>query len=511
LRVYSKLNEVSNRLKDIVFLTRLTLEGELVDITPIRGYDLGEAEDKLSDDAINYVRVQGADFTYHLLIAGSNVIMGAAVRVGARWYLGEEALQQIQALSGDGYIYKISPENYPELAKAFKEALSELKKSVYPGAWINKKIYGISVLEKEDIGHNLFYVVKGRFGERDVIILIPRERTLSGIAYAVGGHPFNDLISSLANDAALRNVNKEDFAHKLREVSAATPRHGLEDMADELYNFHENVLRASALVSLKMPYPSEDYYNSSPPVVVLPGKSFSTLAKIMRKIRGKGANITSEPFKEIATAIAGVLAYAHVLGSWHGWLSPNTVFIITQSNGKQSIQVHGFHVPGSRPDPVNVAEASVDYTDPLMLYPGMRPGPLNDTYSAALIIKEIITGEPPHEVRAVINYVLLKEVYGINVEAISGKKARALMKKYSDVVNAITSLLKEGQDIFYASRVMTELVRKHEGDITAGVRSKRLSDIIERGATLDIGKRIKTGIELYLILRTYLRQARASK
>lgn len=511
MRVYSKLNEVSKKLKDIVFLTKLTLDGELLDIAPVRGQDLGEAVEKLSDDSINYVRVQGADFAYHLLLAGAEVVMGAAARVGARWYLGEEALQQIQTLSGDGYIYKISPDTYPDLANAFKEALSEVKKSTYPGAWINKKIYGITVLAEEDLEHPLFYAMKGKFGERDVILLVPRERTASGVAYAVGGHPFNDLISSLANDVALRNVMREDFTHRLKEVSAATPRSGLDNMLDELYNFHENVLKTSAFMSLKMPYHHEDQYASSPPTIVLPGKSVMTLAKLLRKVRRRGANIVSEPFREIATAVVGVLAYAHILGSWHGWLSPNTVLIIAQSNGKQSIQVHGFHVPGSRPDPMNVAEASIDYADPLILYPGMRPGPLNDTYSAALILREIITGEPPPEVRAVINHVLLKEVHGVDIGAVGGRRAKALMRKYGDVVEAVTSLLKEGEDIFYASRVMAELVSRYESDITSGIRSKRLSDVIDRGATLDIGKRMKNAVEMYLILRAYLRQARATK
>ncbi len=508
MRVYSKINEVSEKLKDIVFLTKLTLDGELVDITPVRGLDLGEVSEKLSDDSINYVRVQGADFTYHLLLAGAEVVMGAAARVGARWYLGEDALQHIQTLAGDGYIYRISPDTSPDLAKAFKDALSEVKKSAYPGAWINKKIYGITVLAEEELGHPLFYAMKGKFGERDVILLVPRERTASGINYAVGGHPFNDLISSITNDVALRNVMREDFAHRLREFSAATPRSGLENILDELYNFHENVLRTTAFMSLRMPYPNEEQYASSPPTIVLPGKSIATLTRLLRKVRGKGASIASEPFKDIATAVVGALAYAHILGSWHGWLSPNTVLIITQNNGKQLIQVHGFHVPGSRPDPTNLAEASLDYADPLILYPGMRPGPLNDTYSAALILREILTGEPPPEVRTVINLVLLKEVHGVDIGAIGGRRAKALMKKYGDIVEAITSLLKEGQDLFYASRVMTELVSKHEGNIASGIRSKRLSDIIDRGATLDIGKRMKNAVEMYLILRAYLRQAR---
>lgn len=511
MRVYSKLNEVSEKLKDIVFLTKLTLDGELVDITPIRGQDLSDVADKLSDDTINYVRVQGPDYTYHLLLAGSEVVIGAAARIGFKWYLGEEALQQIQTMSGDAYIYRISPDTYPDLGKAFKEALSEVKKGAYPGAWINKKVYGITVLAEEDLDHPLFYAMKGKFGDRDVVLLVPRERTASGINYAVGGHPFNDLIASLANDVALRNVMREDFAHRLREVSAAAPRSGLETMLDELYNYHENVLRTSAFMSLKMPYPSEDQYSTSPPTIVLPGKSVTTLAKLLRKVRGKGANIASEPFRDIATAVVGVLAYAHILGSWHGWLSPNTILVITQSNGKQLIQVHGFHVPGSRPDPLNIAEVSVDYTDPLILYPGMRPGPLSDTYSAALIIREIMTGEPPPETRAVINYVLLKEVHGVDISTVGGRRAKALMKKYGDVVDAVTSLLKEGQDIFYASRIMTELVRKHEGDLTSSIRSKRLSDIIERGATLDIGKRMKNAVEMYLILRAYMRQARPSR
>ncbi len=513
MKVYSKLNEVSEKMKDIVFLTRLTLNGELVDIAPVRGLDLGEVVEKLSDDSINYVRVQGADFTYHLLLAGAEVVMGAAAKVGTKWYLGEEALQQIQTLAGDGYIYRIILDTYPDLAKAFKEALSEVKKSAYPGAWINKKIYGITAVAEEELDHPLFYAMKGKLGERDVILLIPRERTASGINYAVSGHPFNDLISSLANDVALRNVMREDFAHRLKEVSTMTSRSGLENMLDELYGFHENVLRTSAFMSLKMPYPLENQYASSPPTIVLPGKSVTTLTKLLRKVRGKGANVASEPFKEVATAVVGVLAYAHILGSWHGWLSPNTVLIITQNNGRQSIQVHGFHVPGSRPDPINLAEASIDYADPLILYPGMRPGPLNDTYSAALVLREIITGEPPPEVRAVINYVLLKEVHGVDINTVGGRRAKALMKKYGDVVEAMMSLLREGQDIFYASRVMMELVSKYEGDITSGIRSKRLSGLIDRGTTLDIGKRMKNAVEMYLIFKAYIRQvqARSSK
>lgn len=509
MRVYSKVSEVSEKLKDIVFLTKLALDGELVDITPVRGLDLGEASEKLSEDSINYVRVQGPDFTYHLLFAGEGALMGASARVGGRWYVGEEALQQVQTLSGDGYIYRISPDAYPDLATAFKEALREVKKSAYPGAWISKKIYGITVFAEEDLGHPLFYAMKGRLGERDVILLIPRERIAGGVAYAVGGHPFNDLVSSLTNDVALRNVTREDFEHSLREVSAATPRQGLGDLIDELYSYHENILRTSALMSLKMPYDAEEQYASSPPTAVLPGKSVTTLSKLLRKVRGKGASITSEPFKEVVTALVGALAYAHILGSWHGWLSPNTVLMITQNNGKHSVQVHGFHVLGSRPDPVNIAEASIDYADPLSLYPGMRPGPMNDTYSAALVLREILTGEPPPEVRSTINYVLLKEVYGIDVAAVGGRRAKALMRKFGDVVDAVVSLLKEGQDVFYASRVMTELVSRYEDGISSGIRSRRLSDIVERGATLDLGKRFRSAVEMYTSLRAYLRQAGA--
>lgn len=509
MRVYSKLKEVSERLKDIVFLTKLTLDGELVDIAKVRGQDLGEAEDKLSDDSIHYIRVQGADFTYHLLLAGAEVLMGAAARIGTRWYLGEEALQQIQTLEGEGYVYRISPDNHPDLAKAFMEALSEVKKSAYPETWINKKIYGITTLSEEKLEHPLFYAMKGRFGNRDVIVLVPRERTVSGISYAVGGQPFNDLISSLANDVALGNVTREDFAHRLKEVSAAAPHSGLENILDELYNFHENVLRISAFMSLNMPYPLEEQYASSPPAIVLPGKSVTTLARFLKKARGKSRSIASEPFKNVVTAVVGALAYAHILGSWHGWLSPNTVLIVKQNN-KELVQVYGFHVPGTRPDPMNVTETSIDYTDPLVLYPGIRPGPLNDTYSAALILREVATGEPPPEVRTVINYVLLKEVHGVDIGVIGGRRAKALMRKHGDVVEAMTSLLKNGQDIFYASRVMTELVSKHEGDITKGIRSKRLSDMIDRGATLDIGRRMKNAVEMYLILRSYLRQARSA-
>lgn len=294
-----------------------------------------------------------------------------------------------------------------ELKNIIEKEVIDAKLNEIPSIWIGRYIYDVYIEQMISDKGAFMYVFLGKDKlNKNYAVKIIRDKTIDNKPLAVNGdeasvyEAMRGFINSLEASLITKSVLKKSLV-----------RFGYdESYADTLVLYRKYISRPRAMILLKNVYTADEYVEA-PPVIL---EDFADIGDLAGKI-GKGClNYRESLF--INVRLSGALAIVHLLKLLHMDIKPQNILLVSDDSetyGYAPLLGDFVGIPHLHDSRTELKRVTPEYADPISLLKG-EAGFDYDIYSLGATIYYALTGRKIRG-RVLINMVILKNLYGMNV------------------------------------------------------------------------------------------------